>query len=83
MTSRRENAMRTNRATSSPPPAAQQWWTVSDVAHHFKVSTRTVRRWIAVEKLSASRFGRSVRVSRRDVIVFERDVDQGPSSGGS
>ncbi len=44
--------------------------TVYDIAEHFHVSTRTVRRWIAMGTLPVHRFGRSVRIDRQDLVQF-------------
>ncbi len=46
------------------------FFTVSDVAEHLGVSTRTVRRWIEGGQLIAHHFGRAVRIAEEDVRAF-------------
>jgi excisionase family DNA binding protein len=48
------------------------FFTVSDVAGHLGVSTRTVRRWIEGRQLIAHHFGRAVRVAEEDLRTFLR-----------
>lgn len=40
---------------------------VRDVAAFFRISTKTVRRWIKSGKLPATRLGRDWRVARKDL----------------
>lgn len=47
--------------------------TVADIAVESKVSDRTVRRWIADEKLKVIRIGRLIRIRRKD---FKSLLDQ-------
>ena len=46
------------------------FWTVDKIAEHLSVSIRTVRRWIADEKLIAHHFGGAVRISTADFRSF-------------
>ena len=48
------------------------WYTVRDVADQFRVSERTVRRWIATGLLDAKRVGRCVRIARRALANMGR-----------
>lgn len=48
------------------------WYTVRDVSDHFRVSERTVRRWISTGLLDAKRLGRCVRVARRALANMGR-----------
>jgi excisionase family DNA binding protein len=43
---------------------------VEEVAALIKVSNKTVRRWIAANKLAVVRLGRSVRVSEAELARF-------------
>lgn len=47
------------------------WHTVQEVADHFKISERQVRRWIADGYLKAKHFGRSVRISSQELNRVE------------
>jgi excisionase family DNA binding protein len=47
-----------------------QLLTIDDVGRLGRVSTRTVRRWIAAGVLRAVRRGRVVRVLSEDVLTF-------------
>ena len=57
----------------STKPMAR-FYTVAQIADLLKVSTRSVRRWIAKGDLRAHRFGRQVRISETDLRLF---VDEG------
>jgi excisionase family DNA binding protein len=46
------------------------FFTVAEVAERLNVSTRTVRRWIALGLLRVHRFGRTVRISEADLAAF-------------
>src|SRR4051812_46620963 len=46
--------------------------TIPDVAELFKVSTKTVRRWIEDDELVVHRFNRQLRISERDLSIFIR-----------
>jgi excisionase family DNA binding protein len=50
--------------------ASISFFTVSDVAEHLGVSTRTVRRWIDGRRLIAHHFGRAVRIAEEDLRAF-------------
>ena len=44
--------------------------TIEDVAHHCRVSQRTIRRWIERGELVAHRLGRQWRIVRKDLEAF-------------
>ncbi|MCM3822596.1 helix-turn-helix domain-containing protein [Streptomyces sp. DR3-1] len=47
--------------------AGTEWLTVREVADHFRVSTKTIHRWITSGELHATRIGpggRTVRIHR-------------------
>ncbi len=46
------------------------FFTVTDVAEHLGVATRTVRRWIDDGQLIAHHFGRAVRIAEEDLRTF-------------
>ena len=50
--------------------AALRFLSIGDVAEGLKVTTRTVRRWIALGLLRVHRFGRTVRISEADLATF-------------
>jgi excisionase family DNA binding protein len=52
------------------PQTAEQLLTIKEAAKRCQVSPRSVRRWIDDEQLQPVRFGRSVRISERDLAVF-------------
>jgi excisionase family DNA binding protein len=47
-----------------------RFYTVAQVAELLAVSTRSVRRWIAVGELLAHKFGRRVRIADVDLDGF-------------
>jgi excisionase family DNA binding protein len=47
-----------------------EFLTIPDVAERLRVSTRTVRRWIADDNLIAHRIGGLVRISESDLRAF-------------
>lgn len=47
-----------------------RFYTVAQVAELLAVSTRSVRRWIAVGELLAHKFGRRVRIADADLHGF-------------
>ncbi len=58
---------------STPEPTTQSLptlYSVSEVADHLKVSTKTVRRWIDTGDLRVHRLGRSIRISETDLGLF-------------
>ncbi len=60
-----------------PDGPAKPFWTTRDIAEHFGVCERTVRRWIDAGDLVAHRFGRSVRIAdndRRAFLAAHRDL---------
>lgn len=48
------------------------WYTVREVAQHFKISERQVRRWLAEGYLKSKHFGGSVRVSASELRRIEQ-----------
>jgi excisionase family DNA binding protein len=46
--------------------------TVEEVAHHWKLTPETVRRWIAEGRLRASRLNRVYRLDWKDIWACER-----------
>ena len=46
------------------------FYTIGQIADGLDVTGRTVWRWIKARKLIAHRFGRVVRVARRDLLAF-------------
>jgi excisionase family DNA binding protein len=57
---------------ADPTATDDEFFTVAEIAKTAKVSVRQVRRWIESEELIAHRFGRLVRISRRDWELFLR-----------
>jgi excisionase family DNA binding protein len=58
-----------------PTPAVSHdneldFYTIGQIADGLDVTGRTVWRWIKARKLIAHRFGRVVRVARRDLLAF-------------
>lgn len=57
---------------SSSSLSNPRWLTIREVAEHFAVAPRTVRRWIQAGKLRAGRSGaRVVRIHADDLCAFE------------
>lgn len=57
---------------------SQTWLSVSDVADHYGVSTRTVRRWISNGLLEANHVGPQIlRINESDMIHFVKPVTTG------
>ena len=54
---------------AKPDPA---YATIRKTAEHFQTTERQVRRWIEVGDLVAHRFGRMVRIHRKDRDTFEK-----------
>jgi excisionase family DNA binding protein len=48
----------------------EQLLTVEQVAEACRVSTKTVRRWLERQELTALRLGRQWRIRRRDLELF-------------
>lgn len=54
---------------------SQPWMTLNQVADHFQVNARTVRRWPSDGHLTAYRIGaRMVRFKRSDVEALARRI---------
>ena len=60
---------------SMPDGLALEWLTVGEVAHHYRVSTRTIHRWAASGEIRAKRIGPGNRVIRIHCSVLETDHD--------
>ena len=52
--------------------ATRDFWTIKQLADRWQCSKKKVHRLIAKGDLVAHRFGRQVRISRRDAINYER-----------
>lgn len=46
-----------------------RFYTIADVADHFGVSVRTVRRWLARD-LPAHKLGNVLRIAEADILAF-------------
>ena len=55
-------------------------YTAEEVACHLRVSVRTVKRFIASGKLTATRFGRTPRISQVALQAFLRDGTTKPGA---
>jgi excisionase family DNA binding protein len=55
---------------SKPRSPIETFHTVAEVAEALRVSSRTVRRWIADGDLIARKYGRSVRIAESDLKAF-------------
>jgi excisionase family DNA binding protein len=67
------SAQRGNRmiATHSPPHRPPpRLCTIAEVADRLRVSTKSVRRWIAASELGSVRIGRQIRLAQEDIAVF-------------
>jgi excisionase family DNA binding protein len=51
-------------------PDRRRFFSVSHIAEHLDVSTKTVRRWIEAGQLHVHRFGRRVRIADDDLAAF-------------
>lgn len=49
---------------------ASPYRTVAEVAGYLRISQRQVRRLIAQGDISATRFGRAVRIHERDMLAY-------------
>lgn len=47
-------------------------FTLPEVADHFKVNEKTVRRWVRLGQISARRVGRKLCFTRRDIELAAR-----------
>lgn len=61
------------RAVSTSSLELPTLYTAEEVARHLRVSVRTVKRFIASGKLTATRFGRTPRISEGALHAFLRD----------
>ena len=50
----------------------QAFYRLDEVAERYEVNIRSVRRWVSAGDLVVHRFGRRLRVSAADLVVFER-----------
>ena len=53
----------------------EEWMTIEDVGRHFKVSPKTVRKWLYQRKLRFYKIGGVVRIRREDVERFPMPVE--------
>ena len=63
--------MKTPPNPSSGSTAPEAFFTAKELAARWKKSERSIRREIADGGLPVHRIGRSVRISRKDVAIFE------------
>lgn len=49
----------------------ERFFTVKQLAARWQISERQVHRFIQSDALVASKFGRSLRIAERDVLLFE------------
>ncbi|MEU3182516.1 helix-turn-helix domain-containing protein [Streptomyces albidoflavus] len=57
--------------------AETEWLTVREVAEHFRVSTRTITRWVNTGEISSTRVGpagRLVRIHRSALTAHHPSV---------
>ena len=54
---------------TSPLPA---FYSVAETAKLLKVNPKTVRRWIENRDLTVHRFGRQIRITEPDLVMFIR-----------
>lgn len=47
-------------------------FTLPDVAERWKVSVKSVRRYIAANRLGVIRIGKALRISEEELVRFER-----------
>ncbi|MFF1934336.1 helix-turn-helix domain-containing protein [Streptomyces sp. NPDC058228] len=55
--------------------ALPEWLTVSEVARHFRVSTRTISRWAASGEIRSKRIGPSGRLVRIHCSALDTEHD--------
>ena len=61
--------MKPTTSTPSPLPTLHS---IRETATILKVSTKTIRRWIASDELTSHRLGRQIRISEDDLLTFIR-----------
>ena len=66
--------MQQQQESSTPDVYASEWLTVREVADHFRVSTRTIHRWVASGEIRSRRIGPGGRTTRihRSVLDLEQ-----------
>lgn len=64
-------------ASHTPPPT---WLTPAEVAKHFRVRLRTIRRLLKSGEIPALRLGGQYRIHRRTLDELERSVPTRPKS---
>jgi excisionase family DNA binding protein len=57
--------------TSGKQSQRTAFFSVEQLADRWGVSSRQVRRWIVSDEFPVHRFGKLIRVSMKDVLVFE------------
>lgn len=50
----------------------EETFTLPEVAEHFKVNPKTVRRWVRLGQISARRVGRKLCFTRHDIEAAAR-----------
>lgn len=58
------------RPSAKAGASGERFFAVDEIAEILNVCERTVRRWIAAEKLTAHRFGTVVRIAESDLAAF-------------
>ncbi len=61
----------TKNSTTSRQPETERFHTVQAVADILGVSPRTIRRWIGPDGLHVHRFGKAVRISHDDLLLYQ------------
>ena len=59
-------------ATRSETHCLPNLYSVEEAADALKVSTKTIRRWIASGELPSHRLGHQIRLSEADLLTFIR-----------
>lgn len=58
------------KAVDALTPPIPAFFSITETARLLKVSTKTVRRWIAKGDLTVHRFGRQIRITESDLVNF-------------
>lgn len=70
---RPRHSARASSGLSSDAHSVDSMLTVEQVAQELWLCTRTVRRFIDADALRYHRFGKAIRVSRKDLDAFKRE----------
>jgi len=60
---------------------AKRFLSVNEVAKELSVSMRTMRAWIALGRIPSHRFGRAIRIARKDLERFVAESREGGGEG--